>query len=148
MPANIFNRTASQVEGVFVADGVSLTINGGVMSLVQQLQISYQQAISRIFEVGSANLYYVGGRATGNATFQRIIGPAGGLCAFYKQYGDVCGAIGRNLVFGLGNGGCSTTPNDTYTLTSVVLQSVQISVTANDIIVSDMAQLVFAALEC
>ena len=161
--ANIFGRAPSVLQGVFTADGVTLTANGvtagsaaavantptaAFVTLVQQLQIQYAQNITRLFEVGSNNMYYVGGRAQGQAQFNRVIGPKGGMCALYKLYGDVCQAANRNITLGLGSGGCGTTNTDNYTLTSCVISAVGIGVTANDIIITDMTTMMFAALEC
>ena len=153
---NIFNRNASEVAGVFTADGVTLTvqgINGQAVStqLVQRLQIQYAQNITRLFEVGSTNMYYVGGRAQGQASLDRVIGPALGLCNFYKTYGDVCQAKGRNLQFNLAQSDCSkanAVGGINLVLTSAVIQAVGLGVTANDIIITDMTSVMFASLSC
>jgi hypothetical protein len=97
-------------------------------------------------------MYYVGGRAQGQAALDRVIGPAIGLCDFYHTYGDVCQAVGRNLMFGLGALNCApgagASENVSFTLTSAVIQSVGLGVTANDIIITDMTSVMFASLQC
>lgn len=156
MAEDIFNRNVSKLEGVFTSDAAVLEFTGGgagdrFSQLVQQVQFSYAQTITRLYEVGGPAIYYVGGRTQGQMNVNRIIGPKGTVCGFYNKFGDVCGAnenvIGLDLtakdcVAGGESGGGK------YTMKNCVITQVGIAVAAQDMIINENTTMMFSSLEC
>ena len=159
--ADLFNRQTSTLAGVFTSDRAKLRFMNGLAALVQSMQWNYTQAITRLYEVGSSDIYYVGGRTQGGATIQRVIGPQTSVAAFYQNYGDVCKSVGRNIELKLSETNCATAPNGTTTfvagtgatgtttvrMANCVVTGVQMGVNAQDMIISDNTQIMFSSLE-
>ena len=154
---DIFSRQANQLNGVFTADNSLITFNqpSGSASnlgvLTQQLAFNYNQSLARFYELGSTNIYYVGGRTQGQMSMNRIIGPAGSMQYFISQYGNICNAAINGLSITLAQTDCSgvsgTTVPSTYTLSYVVLVGVRLGVTAQDFIITESTDGVFGSLE-
>lgn len=80
--ADIFGyKRNPKPRGVFSSENSLLTFGGeggaggsAAGYLVQQWNVSYQQDVQEIFEIGSNNLYWVKGRPVGTASFGRILG--------------------------------------------------------------------------
>ena len=152
--ADIFSRDVSNLAGVFTADWAKLTFRNGILNtLAQQVQFSYSQAVTRLYEVGSSNIYYVGGRTQGQASLNRIIGPKGTVCEIYRTYGDVCKARENVLNLDLEETDCSSaggigSGRSSYTLSFCVITGVGISVAAQDMIINESTTLMYGSLAC
>mgnify|MGYP003640476220 CR=1 FL=1 len=163
--ASVFTEAAPQLKGVWSSNRAGLTGGGGLpLGVVTNVSINFNQQISRMFDLNTegrtgaanaagvkkANMYYIGGRAEGQATFGRLIGPGPSGCSFYTGYGDIC-AIGTNslvLTFkGSGNMDCSG-QSSKYTLTGPILVGVGITQNAQDTMINENAQFMFADMEC
>lgn len=131
--------------GGFRADQLKLTFAGTDVAgfLVQNVQFQYTQQITMLYEIGSANVYYVGGRAQGSATLARVIGPAPLGAQFLKQFNDLCEPqdINFDASAGCSNGGVN------YTLEDAVLTTVSVSVQAQDVVINEQLQFIFVDLE-
>lgn len=160
MPStDIFGRVPLQFAGAFVADGAVATFGGlaggGVGLLAQQLSFSYQQAVTRLYEIGSQLAYYVIGRTQGSAQVARVLGPRPVSLAFYTAYGNPCNANVITFRAGVGCGpgvvgvgpGSNGFTQIVFTLTGVCLVSISISVAAQDMIVNEQLQLMFISLQ-
>src|ERR1700749_2480879 len=95
--ADVFTRTEVGFGGAMTSEKGLLTPNGGITGvLMQNLQLSYSQNVTRIYEIGRAgqmtNMYYISGRAAGQLNVAHIIGPAGAMTTFYNTFSDVCAA--------------------------------------------------------
>jgi hypothetical protein len=162
MPADIFNKTTNVLGGAWSADGAAFVFSGaaanllGVGMIVQQVNIGYQQQITRLYEIGSTYTYYVAGRVQGNMTVGRIVGPHVIMARFYQTFGDVCNAQNNtlNLFIGTGcgavgaaaQGGAITgaqCTNGRFTISYAVLTNVGISVAAQDMVINEQLQLMF-----
>lgn len=149
--ADIFSRDVSNLGGVFTADRAKLTFRQGILNtLAQQVQFSYSQAISRLYEVGSNNIYYVGGRTQGQASLNRIVGPKGTVCEIYRTYGDVCKARENVIGLDMEESDCSsgTTGRSAYELSFCVITGISIAVSAQDMILNEGTTLMFGSLSC
>jgi hypothetical protein len=150
--AELFTRAQNVFGGAFSADLGKLTLGAGLTgTLVQNLNATYMQNVSRLYEVGDTNeaskVYYVGGRAQGQMGMARVVGPAVVVCAFYEKFGDVCNA-GNNLIsLELSPLACNA-GNLTYNMKFVVLVQVGLSVAAQDMLVNENSSLMFSGLEC
>lgn len=150
---DLFGRVPLSFGGAFAADAAVLTFGGlaggGVGLIAQQLSFAYQQQITRLFEVGSNNVYYVAGRSQGNASVARVLGPRPVTTAFYQTYGNVCNAATNTLVFQVATG-CNL-PGDTgsgiaLALVGTVIMSVGFSVAAENMVVNEQLAMMYAAL--
>lgn len=131
--------------GGFRADQLKLTFGGTDVAgfLVQNVQFQYTQQITMLYEIGSANVYYVGGRAQGSATLARVIGPAPLGAEFLKQFNDLCAP--QDIMFDA-SAGC-TTGGVKYTLEDAVLTVVSVSVQAQDVVINEQLQFIFVDLD-
>lgn len=131
--------------GGFRADQLTLTFGGVDVAgfLVQNVQFSYTQQITMLYEIGSENVYYVGGRAQGTATLARVIGPAPLAAQFIQQFNDLCEPqdINFDASAGCRGGGLN------YTLEDAVLTTVSVSVTAQAVVINEQLQFIFVDLE-
>jgi hypothetical protein len=152
---DIFNRNTDTFGGSFAADQAKVTfpalINGAGADaglLVQNMTASYTQQITRLFEVGSSAIYYVGGRTAGQASIARIVGPKVIAKEFYSTYGDVCRARTNTLHFSVATG-CDGTNTGfaraAYTAHFVVITTVGISIGAADMLINEQLQMMFSS---
>lgn len=158
--AAIYERQQTKHAGSFASDTAILSVGGQTVTLgiVSSLQISFAQAISRIYSIGkvpnSGNkvpVFYVGGRTQGQVTMARVVGPqSAGVCNFYKTMGNVCDP--KDLTFKLetgckgGSGGGKKKVQ--YKVEDAVMTNIGLSVGSQDMIVNENMTMMFANLEC
>lgn len=158
MAKDVFARTQLNFGGAFAAD--TGLISGGTLTgvLLQNLNLSYQQNVSRIYDIGPAGqtpyVYYVGGRSSGSLSAAHIVGPALAMQAFYTSFSDVCAAGTNNISVNLTRGTCGATGTNANTSRTIkynakycVLVQIGMSVSANDLVVNESSQLMFSNLE-
>ena len=78
MAADIFQARGA-LGGVFKGTQVELTLGGGGAlkgALVQNIAINYSRNVSRIWELGSDDTYYIVGHTEGQAQLSRIVAKA------------------------------------------------------------------------
>jgi hypothetical protein len=98
----------------------SQNLTDAVGFLVQQWNVTYQQQVQEIFELGSSNLFWVKGRPTGAGSLARVIGPrdadvptsqgsqrGGGGSFFPPEAFDIC-LGGATFELKVGTGVCSS----------------------------------------
>jgi hypothetical protein len=152
---DIYNRNTDQYGGSFAADQGKLVfpaLAGGQGAdaglLVQNMGVNYTQQVTRLFEIGSPNIYYVGGRTSGQANIARVVGPRKIAGEFYKTYGDVCKARTNTLHFSLTTG-CDGdqvgTSRASYTAHFVVITTIGLTVTAADMLINEQLQMMFSS---
>jgi hypothetical protein len=139
--------------GSFRADDVTLSFgDGGAKkgALVQSVQFQIQRNINMLYEIGSTNVYYVGGRRQGNATFQRVVSGSEDFKSMATKFGDICAP--DNLVLNASQAVCGAEAGGaanggvTYTLVKATLQSVGATVSANDIVINESLGFMFIDL--
>jgi hypothetical protein len=166
--ADIFGRASQEFGGAMAADAVKLTFSGGGAGaagtglfgagmLAQQLQMQYQQQVTRIYEIGSNFTYFVVGRTQGQLSMNRIIGPTAISSEFYKRYGDACKAEQNNLTFTgaagctssgvLGGGRFAPSGDSTFTVKHALINSIGINVSAQDMVINEQVAMMFNSLE-
>lgn len=131
--------------GGFRADQLSLSFAGEDVAgfLVQNIQFSYTQQLTLLYEIGSEFVYYVGGRAQGTATIARIIGPAPAAAAFLAKFNDLCAPSDIEFDASVGCAGTGLR----YTLVDAVLTTISVSVTSQEVVINEQAQFIFIDLE-
>ena len=151
--ADMFNRE-STYGGSFAADKAKLTFAGtnvdagGVGLLTQSIQLGYQQQINRFYEVGTSAVYMVAGRASGQISLARILGPRAVSTAFYTTFGDVCNMSSNTITLSVtaGCGANSSSGTASFTINNVVLTSVSLSISAGDMVINEQVQGQFVSL--
>jgi hypothetical protein len=158
--AEVFRRASTTLAGVFSADLGRLSLGAGIsVALIQNINATFMQNVTRLYEVGSnfaspgginsSNVYYVGGRSQGTCAIARVIGPSTLLSAYYAKFGDVCQAATNNMQLTFDNGVCFPGNGrfSTYTLRYCVITQIGISVAAQDMVVNENSQLMFSGLD-
>jgi len=136
MARDIFGRSA-EFGGAFPADLCTVSFGKLVNAkgaVVQRLVLAYQQALTRLFEIGSGLFYLVGGRAAGEASLDKILGPGNLIDQFIQTYADICNpeALQLTLRSGCGN----TTSTVRYSCGDCVATAFGLSVQANDMLIN------------
>jgi len=114
--------------------------------VLQNVQFSFTQQVNMLYEIGSGNVYFVGGRAQGSASVARIIGPGVTQLKLINTYKNICKPADMTLN---SSSGCDNVVGQgiKYTLKNAVLVSIGVSVNSNDVLVNEQLQLMFADLE-
>ena len=99
--------------GAFSSDATTLTfpglLNGGSAKgfLIQNVDINYSQPINKLFELGSPNVYYMAGPASGACRISRMIGEKDLTITFLQQFGNACAINATSNTIDIGmSGGC------------------------------------------
>lgn len=149
--ADIFSRTTDRFGGAFSADSTTISFSGAGSGfdaglLMQNIQMSYTQQVTRLFEVGSPNVYYVGGRTAGNGSIQRVVGPKKLSAAFYKSFGDVCNAVNNTLHASMASGcGNDAGGSASFTAHYCVITTVGLSIGSADMLINESIGLIFSS---
>jgi hypothetical protein len=138
-----------RVNGGFRSDLLTVSVAGRDVSgfLVQNVQFSYSQQVTMLYEIGSSNVYYVGGRAQGTATLSRVAGPAQFGADFIRLYNDICNPEDISFAGRGGSCGNANVGAVRYNLIDAVLTTVSVSVTAQDVVINEQLQFIFADLD-
>ena len=156
--ADLFSRENDSYGGSFSADGAAITFPqfgslggaGGAGLLVQNLSVQYAQQITKIYELGTKNCYYIGGRSQGSVGLSRIIGPRAIQLAFYQKFGDVCDAATNNIDVSV-QAGCPTgeaaqAPASVFSCRFCVVMSIGLTVAAQDMVINEQLNMMFGSL--
>lgn len=136
MAKDMFGRE-NEYGGSFAADLV--TLNFGKLinakgAVVQRMALAYQQAITRLYELGSGVFYYVGGRAAGEASLDKILGPGDIIDQFIRTYGDICSPEAMQITL---RTGCNNVAGYVrYACSDCVATAIGMSLGANDMLVN------------
>ena len=148
MTTDIFSHDVAY-GGSFSADGAAITFaNFGAGLIVQSLQYVYQQAISRVYELGSKFVYLIAGRTQGQLSIHRILGPSMLMPAFYTQFGDVCNAGENHLSFRatMGCGSHDSGQSQLISIRSAVISQIGGAVTTQDMVLNETMAMAFLSL--
>lgn len=169
MASDILARAGNDFQGSFAADAARVTFASGapgsnagylgVGMLTQTIGINYQQSISRIYEIGTNYTYLVVGRAAGQISLARVLGPRPVQLAFYTKFGNACNAASNNLNFEADTGcpqGDSASVNPgaqgglvgTYKfgIHNAVITNLGINIGAQDMVINESIGMLFVSL--
>lgn len=147
---------AQKHKGGFRADKLTMTIDDIAVPgmLFQNVQFSFSQQVSFLYEIGGGtdlgggrgqeNVYYVGGRAQGSASIGRVIGPGLAQTKLIERYGDICSP---GMIAFRASSGCQSGAGLNYRLMDAVLTTVAVSVGAQDIVINEQVQFMYADLQ-
>jgi hypothetical protein len=166
MAANsVFTEAANGVVGTFSSNNAGMSTDGAALGLVTNINIQYSQQVNRIFDMNLTHkptpeksaMYYIGGRAQGQVTLGRVLGPSGTPCDFYKDFGNVCGIqktlilefqAGKGKQSAVGRAGKCELQKIVFTIHHPLLTSIGVTQNSNDVIVNENITLMFSDLEC
>jgi len=151
--AAIFGQNTADYQGTFrTVAGEGVTFNGqqdGV-SLIQNLQVSHQQPIQNLFEVGSNKRYYVLGKPSGTFSIAQILGFGKQVLSQVTTLADPCTG-NRTMVVTFPNSFCRKGGGGgeslSLTLKGVLLQSVGFTVASQDNLINSQVQGMMTELE-
>ena len=170
MAKSVFTSAANSVAGTFSTNNGGMSAKDVPLGLVTNVSINYSQTVNRIFDMNmdfratnnKSPMYYVGGRAQGGVSIGRILGPknqgSDAYCQFYQDYGNVCG-IKESLLFSFkadsaerdtrsGPAGECKKTNMEFTVIDPLLTTIGITQNANDVIINENVNFMFADLQC
>lgn len=144
---NIFS-TAQALKGAFKTDLARARINGESAGLLlQNVQFSFSQAVTMLYELGSSDVYYVVGRAQGSAGISRVVGPASLNIAFLQRFGDGCRAPSNTIQLAA-QGGCAGSQGGvTYSLEGCLITSISGGINAQDMLINEQLQMTYVNLD-
>lgn len=168
--SNIFENTDQQIGGAFTAENCTLSLGAGIdKAIVQRVQFSIERPINFVYEIANKenqpqNVYYVGGRRKGQATFERVVGGSGTFKAFVSNYGPLCQAAAAGAAAGanaigasikltakggcsIGNGALNNGVGIEYTLKTPKITALGGTVSAQDIVIMETVTMVFLDLQ-
>ncbi len=134
------NRTAKSAGQMASSEFARITL-GGIVTLGQNCQGSYNRNIQTIFEIGNPNVYWIGGHEQGSLQIQRLVGK-GGFFAELKP--DACGSISP-VSIDISSGKCTTGAGG-LTIGDAMLEGVSFGFSAQALEISEGATLRFASL--
>ena len=148
MAIDIYGRTID-LGTPMAADATRLLLNeiGNEDLLVQNFAAQYQQNINRLWEVGSANTYFIAGRTQGSLAIKRIVGGQGPSETFIQTFGNVCNIQSNQFTIQLSSGCTTTVSQGGLKFDGVVINSIGYAVAAADMIINEDISCLFAMLE-
>lgn len=154
--ADVYQRDGIGFNGAMAADAAKLTFKGlgndGVGMLAQNINLSYTQQITKIYELGSNNVFYIAGRTQGQVQMARIVGQGSVQRQFYENYGNVCRVDQNNFVLSVsqncpGSSFTGPTQPSNFDVKQAVINSIGISIQSQDMVVNESVQMIFGSLE-
>lgn len=158
---DIFGRE-TLLGGVMSAEATRLTFTSDNSSpnpaglIVQQVNITYSQNVTRLYALEDASVYFVAGRTDGNLQIQHVLGPQGLMVQFIKAYSDVCKIQGKVFNFFL-SAGCGTFNSGgqvataksvaTVTLKHPVITSISMQAQSQNMILGSGLQAMFVSMD-
>ena len=151
--ASIFGEaSASEYQGAFRTTAASsITFNNKDLTLLQNLQVSHQQPVQPLFEIGSNKRYYVVGKASGTFSCGSILGFGSSALDQVVALADPC--VGDSTLelhmpdsFCVAGAGASS-GGLFLTLKGVLLQSVGFTMAAQDNLINSQLQGLITDLE-
>lgn len=145
---------AGSVAGVFKGTKVKLNLGDGSGAevalkgaLVQSIDINYARQISRIWELGSEDTYYIVGRTEGQAGLSQIVGSQ--ERDILDELADACAAKSKVLTLSGAANECDAGENDNafqVTCYGPALTSRSFSVNAQQFIINSQASIMFTGV--
>ena len=132
--ADVFSRTI-EFGGAITAEATRMTFASLETGLIlQNVDITYEQSINRLFALESGKVYFVAGQTNGAFGATHVVGPAGIQKDFYQAYGNVCNVGGAfNISAAAGCG--SKVKQSSVTLSNPVISQVNLKAQASDMII-------------
>ena len=122
MPDVFSYPTNSRTEGqVASADFAFISIGEGKNSLVQNVDVTYQQQIDEVMQVGDTQIYWLPGRPQGRINIQQLVGTDG----FFRGWQRPCGLINTASV-SIQGGRCDFQGSGSLEFSGSVIESLNV----------------------
>lgn len=139
-------KSEQDYAGGFNINQVKLTIGPGISGhLAQNIQFSFTQQVTAFYELGSPDVYLIGGRVQGQASMAKVVGPNGISTVFYSRFSDMCKPEDMGLSLEPEEG-CNDASGE-YLLIDTVMTSMSVSVQTQDVVINEQMQFIFIDLE-
>lgn len=136
-----YNRT-SKAAGQVASSEFAVISMGGKQSLVQSVNVQYGQQVNPITQVGDVNIYYMAGRAQGTVSCSKLVGGGGFLSGWRSTD---CGKI-TPMSVSLSGSRCGFSGKGSLTFDGGILQSVNITMSSEQLQISESAQIMIASM--
>jgi hypothetical protein len=137
--------------GIFKGNSFSMTVSGAgdfAGALVQSLQIDYQRQVTRQWELGSLNQYYIEGRTEGQGQLNQIVGPKNFVAGIVRELGDICKVENRMVSLTAGQTNCNGAGGGmTMNLGNVLSTSISLGAQAENFLINTGAKIMFTSLD-
>jgi len=119
----------------------------GLGQLVQTLTVMYARPVQRHWEIGTGNVYFVIGRAQGQAGVQRLAAPNAIAVQFLITFSSACNIANRTITFGQNNASCGKGgAAASYTMTSVLIDSLSMAISVGAVAITQSVSMQFIGL--
>ena len=149
MPADLFGRTDTKLDGAMSSDATRVTFAGltGTGLLLQNLNINYKQTITRLYALDTPYTYFVAGRTDGNMKAGQVVGPKGVVTSFYQRYADVCNTTGNMQMRAVA--GCHADANSSMvlTVTNPVIETFGVSMDSQNMMINVNLDMTFVSMD-
>lgn len=147
MARDIYNRVVDLGQPI-AADATRLVLPfiGDEDMLVQQVNVTYSQNVSQVWEVGSSFTYFIAGRTQGQMQIGRIIGAKGIGTEFINKFADVCQMLDNHMTLQFFAGCEESEARGSLKVEGVVITSIAYAVQAQDMVVNETFNMLFARL--
>jgi len=137
MSKDIFGRSDVRFGGAMLSENTRMTFSGLQKEglLLQSVQITYNQQITRLYTLQDDLVYFVSGRTEGGVTADQVIAPEAVLGPFFEKYGNVCNAGGNFTL--RGGAGCNDSTVVGLVLDKPVITSLNISVNVQNMLITN-----------
>lgn len=129
------NKTSGQIASADFAR-VAIKSGGGVNALVQSVDVSYQNRIEEITQVGSTQIYWLPGRPQGTISINSLVGNEG----FFADWKGPCGRIDTASI-SVSGGKCEFTGQGSLFFSGAVVESVSANFATGRQTISQGAQI-------
>lgn len=144
MANDLFGREQSKLGGTFTPERGKLTIRNARPLVAQNLNLAYSKSAQELFDLSSDEVYVVEGRPRGRGSVGRVLGPVEDILQFHEDYGDICQMASNNMIFEISPGcGGDATTELALAVRNVLVQSVNITTSADTMLVSEQASFMF-----
>lgn len=153
MAGDIYGAKGS-IGGVFKGTKVKLIVGssgagsggdgGSNAAMVQNIAITYTRNVTRIWELGSDDTYYVIGHTEGTAQLNRIVAKA--TSDILDQFADACTAKDKTLKIEGTTTACDGTPKLNLTLTGPVMTQTGFSIDVGQFLIANSIAMMFSSL--
>lgn len=147
--ADIFgydNNVKNDGKLVASADFAAIKIgnySSGSTALTQSLNITYQQRVEEITQVGSPQIHWLQGRPSGNVQISKLVGSGG----FFEGWKGDCGIISPISVgFDGATGKCTAASTGSLTASGAVVESVSLQMSNDRQTIASSASIKIASL--
>lgn len=148
--ADLYNSEA-KLNGTFKGTkfALSLTTGSSVVdgALIQDFSAQYQRQITRIYELGTHNQYFIEGPTQGNAAISQIVGPSDIISSIASELSDLCNTVDRTLTLSAGMKDCNGSQPRSLHLGNPLMVNFQIAGSAANFTVSSSCGIMFTRLD-